>query len=115
MAGSAAGLVWSDQHPRTGEIVLEQAPFCDFVVVKTHLGYSFLEVSNNIVVISSGNQITGPLTSKGHQSLSVDGRAIMQARVLSFEMDWQRAKMHFDRLCPPDNPTEEVTNEIGVR
>jgi hypothetical protein len=96
------GLVSLDQAPvLKGEIIFERTSYCDYFVVQTESGFAFLEVSAGLVAVAGGRWVTGRLTASGHQTVDIDGRATLAARVVAWDTVLSQAKARFDRYCDP--------------
>jgi hypothetical protein len=107
------GLAGSHEPAKqTGEIVAEQASFCDFFIVKVEDWFVFLSNEDRwFSLISSANRITGNLLTKGVQDVDVNGRATLNVRVLGWDSDWTRARMRFDSECDPSAPVQDFLGE----
>jgi hypothetical protein len=107
------GLVtFHEPAKQTGEIVAEQASFCDFFIVKVEDRFVFLWNEDRwFSLISSANRVTGNLLTKGVQDVDVDGRARLNVRVLGWDTDWPRARTRFDSECDPSAPVEDLLGE----
>lgn len=98
-----ASVIASEPTPiLTGEIVLERASYCDLIVVRTELGFFLIEIERAIVALAGGRRVTGHLTASDPQSLDIDGRTKVTARVKAWDSDLRQAKARFDRYCEPE-------------
>jgi hypothetical protein len=105
---SALGLmVWSSASMPLlgGQIVMEQASYCEVFVIKTDHGLAVVvDESRWPVVISSGTNVSGLRHEKGAQTIQIDNRAELRIHVLLWQTDWNLAKARFEQECDRSAP-----------
>ena len=100
---SLAGVVSSDQAAvLTGEIIFQRASYCDYSVVQTDRGFAFLDMGAGLVALASGRWVTGRLTTRGLQTVDIDGRTSLAVRVLAWDAHLPQARARFERYCEPE-------------
>jgi hypothetical protein len=101
-----------DPNLQIGDIVAEQASFCDFFVVKVKDRYVYLNNEDGwFAVVASGSEVTGDLFTMGLKDVNVDGRAKLHVRVLGWDTDWERARTRFAEECDPSAPVQDLLSE----
>jgi hypothetical protein len=85
-----------------GQIVLEHSPFCASFVVQTDRGFSILDWDEGILVFAKGDEVYGPLHTRGMQSISLVGHGEMTVRVGNWMSDPQSAREAFRGRCKLD-------------
>jgi hypothetical protein len=94
-------------NPRfTGTIVHDYKPFCQSFVVQTEQGFVLLEWEDGTLFFGEGDRLTGPLHTRGLQSIEVEGRGQMTARFETGVSDLAEAQQVFRERCglSPNTP-----------
>jgi len=82
-----------------GTIVAEYTPFCESFVVETERGFVILEWEDGILVFAEGDEVSGPLHTRGLQSIDLVGHGQMMVRVQDWTLDLRHAQKALQDRC----------------
>jgi hypothetical protein len=84
----------------TGRIILDYNPFCRSFIVETNRGFVVLDWEDGILVFAAGDTVTGPLHSRGLQSIDLVGYGAMLVTVDGWSPDLRRGQEALRVRCP---------------
>lgn len=98
---SLGGLTWTAPPAElVGRVVMERAPFCDYFILQTPLGYvTAVDLTGDRNVVSGAQRVTGNLYLKGQQQVVVDENSALLVAISYFDTDWDRARDRFEAEC----------------
>ena len=98
---TVCGIFYSEWRQQTsGEIVLEETPFCPFFVVRTNRGHTLATAQREDVALLGGYQAKGPLQRRGFASLDVQTNGRVRVLIEDTGVSAQEAVRAFEARCP---------------
>ena len=83
----------------SGKIVLDYKPFCQHFVIETEEGFRLAVWEDGTLFFGEDDTVTGPLHTRGRQSIEVAGRGAMEAMIGDWFADLAGAQQAFRSHC----------------
>jgi hypothetical protein len=90
----------------TGEVALDDWPFCDFLVVHTDRGFSLVTWQSGLWTFGEGDRVYGPVQHSGPQTILIAGPVLSGEMMVDVEevgVDLQHAQSSFYTRCKDRN------------
>ena len=83
----------------SGKIVLDYKPFCQHFVIETEEGFRLAVWEDGTLFFGEDDTVTGPLHTRGRQSIEVAGRGSMEVMIEDWFADPVSAQQAFRSRC----------------